>query len=61
MEAASRDFLTMVADGVTPPISRALTNSMRSPPLASMMAESAGLVEITYSNILMVEDCIQWV
>lgn len=51
IDAAYNDLRTMAPDGVTPPIYSALTNSMRSPPLASMVAESRGLEDMTYRRM----------
>ena len=40
IETASKDFLIIVAEGVTPPISNALTNSILWAPQSYMVLES---------------------
>lgn len=51
IDAAYNDLRTIAPDGVTPPIYSALTNSIRSPPLASITEESLGLDDITSKSM----------
>lgn len=53
IDAAYNDLRIIVGDGVTPPISRALTNYIRSPPWLSIVCESKGLDDMTYKYIFL--------
>ena len=47
IETFSKDFLMIEGEGVTPPISNALTNSILWAPQSSMVTESCGQVDMT--------------